>query len=150
MGWWKLRRTAIRIRVLDDLGLIIVRVIGPFDGQKLSAQLIDLTDKQPGTAIYRMIFDFRFAAGVIKDTDAERVRDHRYLVRERIGRSDVPDGPHALIGGEHDSLEAIADSHRELNPQTKVGLGSSVDTAWTTTMGEVPMPKDVRAFFSET
>jgi len=25
-----------------------------------------------------------------------------------------------------------------------------VDTAWTTTMGEVPMPKDVRAFFSET
>ncbi len=150
MGWWKLRRSAIRVRILDQLGLIIVRVIGPFDGHKLSSQLIEITDQQPGTAVYRMIFDFRFAAGVIRDTDSERVRDHRYLVREKIGRGDAQDGPHALIGGEHDSLEAIADSHRELNPQTQVGLSSSVDAAWATTMGQVPMPKEVRAFFNET
>jgi hypothetical protein len=97
-----------------------------------------------------MIFDFRLAAGVIKDTDSEQVRDHRHRIRQAIGLGDAPDGPHALIGTVHDSLEAIADSHRELHPGTQLGLTNSVETAWKTTMGQVPMPKEIRAFFNET
>jgi hypothetical protein len=132
------------------MDLIIVRVIGPFDGDQLSAQLIEMTDQRPETSVYRMIFDFRFAVGVIRGTDSEQVRDHRYMVRQYIGRGDEPDGPHALIGSEHDSLEAIADSHRELNPDSQVGLTNSVEDAWKMTMGPLPMPEDVRAFFNET
>ena len=150
MKWWRLRRSPVRIRVLDQMGLIIVRVIGPFDGDQLSTTLIELTDERPDTSVYRMIFDFRFAVGVIRGTDSEQVRDHRYVVRQYIGQGDAPDGPHALIGSEHDSLEAIADSHRELNPESQVGLTNSIDDAWTTTMGHVPMPQEIRAFFNET
>ncbi len=116
MGWWKLRRSPTRIRVLDSMALIIVRVIGPFEAGQVGARLIELTDQRPETSVYRMIFDFRLAAGVIKDTDSEQVRDHHHRIRQAIGLGDAPDGPHALIGTVHDSLEAIADSHRELHP----------------------------------
>jgi hypothetical protein len=142
------RRDPVKILVIGALGVILVRVVGEFSSTSLADRLVELTDQQPESALFRMIFDFRSAIGVITSETSTRVRDYRHKMRIRIGKEHVPDGPHALISTDVSSVEEIAHSHHELYPSASLCLTSSPAQAWAAVANDAPMPPEVSRFFN--
>lgn len=136
--------------MLHDLKVVAVRMVGPFEGAAVVARMHALMGDEPETAFYRSIFDFRDAEGWVTDANSAAVRDFRFATRERLGRADAPDGPHALLSKNPESLGVMIALHHERHPDAHLIATASVAEAWRTVAGEAPMPRAVKAFFRRT
>jgi hypothetical protein len=146
---WSLARAPIRILVLNELELLLVRVVGNFDATDLRDRLISLTREQPVSATFKTIIDLRFAQGFLAEEEAAAVRDFRYQMRCQLGQESLADGPHALVSLNVGGIEEIAHTHAELHPDTKMCLTDCVDIAWDTVVAGIEMPKEVRTYFAK-
>ncbi len=147
---WPLTNESCRIMLLHEQGLLLVRIVGAFDGAIVRDKLFDLTRDNPRSAAYRTIFDFRYAEGILKEEDSASVRDFRYQTRVSMGIEGLSDGPHALIHFNKGGIEEIANTHAELHPDARICLTDSVEQAWQAVANDAPIPKKVLRFFSKT
>jgi hypothetical protein len=124
-------------------------VVGSFDADQWIETLKNFFQIRPEAACFRMILDVRFAIGMIGECQFNALRDQRLSCREKLGYSDQPDGPHALISPTAQPLEAMADAHRATFPETAIHLTDNVQSGWRAVAGDQPMPPKIQQFFAQ-
>jgi len=146
---WPFRQSPFRLMALDQDAVLIMRVVGPFDAGQWISTLNNFFQMRPEAACFRLILDMRFAVGMIGESQFNALRDQRLSSRQKLGFSGQPDGPHALISPAAQPLEALADAHRAIFPDTIIHLTDNVPSGWRAVMGDQPMPANIQQFFAQ-
>jgi hypothetical protein len=86
---------------------------------------------------------------MIGESQFNALRDQRLRSRKNLGFDGQPDGPHALISPAAQPLEALADAHRAIFPDSIIHLTDNVTSGWRAVMGDQSMPGNIQQFFAQ-